>query len=208
MLLLLGCLMDMSPLILILTPILLPVVKLLGVDPVHFGMIMMVNLGMGLITPPVGTVLFVGSAVSGAEDRRRGACDEALLHRALRGADDGDLPSVAEPVAAAGDGAVEPGVVTMADFTPSARLPDPRIEVFDERFLALRLLSGTVEQPGHRLLLGRRPGVVRRRALPAFVRHPQQPHPALGRWLGRASVFPPNPATTPTAWHATARAGC
>ena len=64
MLLLLGCLMDMSPLILILTPILLPVVKMLGVDPVHFGMIMMVNLGIGLITPPVGTVLFVGSAVA------------------------------------------------------------------------------------------------------------------------------------------------
>jgi tripartite ATP-independent transporter DctM subunit len=64
MLLALGCLMDMSPLILILTPILLPVVKLMGVDPVHFGMIMMVNLGIGLITPPVGTVLFVGSAVA------------------------------------------------------------------------------------------------------------------------------------------------
>jgi len=64
MLLLLGCLMDMAPLILILTPILLPVVKLLGVDPVHFGIIMMINLGIGLITPPVGTVLFVGSAVS------------------------------------------------------------------------------------------------------------------------------------------------
>ncbi|TFZ04533.1 TRAP transporter large permease [Ramlibacter rhizophilus] len=64
LLLLLGTLMDMSPLILILTPILLPVVKLLGVDPVHFGMIMMVNLGIGLITPPVGTVLFVGSAVA------------------------------------------------------------------------------------------------------------------------------------------------
>ena len=64
MLLVLGCLMDMAPLILILTPILLPVVRLLGVDPVHFGMIMMVNLGIGLITPPVGTVLFVGSAVS------------------------------------------------------------------------------------------------------------------------------------------------
>jgi TRAP-type C4-dicarboxylate transport system permease large subunit len=63
MLLVLGCLMDMAPLILILTPILLPVVKLLGVDPVHFGMIMMVNLGIGLITPPVGTVLFVGAAV-------------------------------------------------------------------------------------------------------------------------------------------------
>jgi tripartite ATP-independent transporter DctM subunit len=64
LLLILGCLMDMAPLILILTPILLPVVKLLGVDPVHFGMIMMVNLGIGLITPPVGTVLFVGSAIA------------------------------------------------------------------------------------------------------------------------------------------------
>jgi tripartite ATP-independent transporter DctM subunit len=64
LLLALGTLMDMSPLILILTPILLPVVKTIGIDPVHFGMIMMVNLGIGLITPPVGTVLFVGSAVA------------------------------------------------------------------------------------------------------------------------------------------------
>lgn len=64
LLLVLGCLMDMAPLILILTPILLPVVQLMGVDPVHFGMLMMVNLGIGLITPPVGTVLFVGSAVA------------------------------------------------------------------------------------------------------------------------------------------------
>ncbi|KAF7600242.1 MAG: hypothetical protein CGU28_07045 [Candidatus Dactylopiibacterium carminicum] len=65
LLLLLGTLMDMAPLILILTPILLPVVVELGVHPVHFGMIMLVNLGMGLITPPVGSVLFVASAVSG-----------------------------------------------------------------------------------------------------------------------------------------------
>ena len=64
LLLVLGTLMDMAPLILILTPILLPVVKMIGVDPVHFGMIMMVNLGIGLITPPVGGVLFVGSAVA------------------------------------------------------------------------------------------------------------------------------------------------
>lgn len=64
MLLALGTLMDMAPLILILTPILLPVMKTIGVDPVHFGMIMMVNLGIGLITPPVGSVLFVGSAIS------------------------------------------------------------------------------------------------------------------------------------------------
>ena len=64
MLLALGTLMDMAPLILILTPILLPVVKAIGIDPVHFGMIMLVNLGIGLITPPVGAVLFVGSAVA------------------------------------------------------------------------------------------------------------------------------------------------
>jgi len=54
----------MAPLILIMTPILMPVIKSIGVDPVHFGMIMMVNLGMGLITPPVGGVLFVGAAVA------------------------------------------------------------------------------------------------------------------------------------------------
>ena len=67
MLLLLGCLMDMAPLILILTPILLPVVVQLGINPVHFGIIMMTNLGIGLITPPVGSVLFVASAVSGVK---------------------------------------------------------------------------------------------------------------------------------------------
>ena len=64
MLLLIGTLMDMAPLILILTPVLLPVTNALGIDPVHFGMIMLVNLGFGLITPPVGSVLFVASAVS------------------------------------------------------------------------------------------------------------------------------------------------
>jgi len=64
LLLVLGTMMDMAPLILIMTPILLPVVMKLGIDPVHFGMIMMVNLGMGLITPPVGGVLFVGAAVA------------------------------------------------------------------------------------------------------------------------------------------------
>src|SRR5579885_3512126 len=63
MLLVLGCLMDMAPLILICTPILLPVVTRLGVDPVHFGMIMLLNLGIGLLTPPVGATLFVGCAV-------------------------------------------------------------------------------------------------------------------------------------------------
>jgi tripartite ATP-independent transporter DctM subunit len=62
-LLLVGSFMDMSPLIIIMTPILLPVVQKIGVDPVHFGIIMMLNLGIGLVTPPVGSVLFVASAI-------------------------------------------------------------------------------------------------------------------------------------------------
>ncbi|WP_230291833.1 TRAP transporter large permease [Croceicoccus sp. Ery5] len=63
MLLVLGTFMDMAPLIVITTPIFLPVAMNMGVDPVHFGIIMMLNLGIGLVTPPVGSVLFVGSAV-------------------------------------------------------------------------------------------------------------------------------------------------
>jgi tripartite ATP-independent transporter DctM subunit len=63
LLLLLGTFMDMAPMILICTPIMLPVMKAMGVDPVHFGMIMLLNLGIGLITPPVGPTLFVGCAI-------------------------------------------------------------------------------------------------------------------------------------------------
>ncbi|WP_100260664.1 TRAP transporter large permease [Qipengyuania seohaensis] len=63
MLLLLGTFMDMAPLIVITTPIFLPVAIASGIDPVHFGIILMLNLGIGLVTPPVGSVLFVGSAV-------------------------------------------------------------------------------------------------------------------------------------------------
>jgi tripartite ATP-independent transporter DctM subunit len=63
LLLILCCLLDMAPSILICTPILLPVITGLGVDPVQFGMIMMLNLGIGLCHPPVGSILFVGCAV-------------------------------------------------------------------------------------------------------------------------------------------------
>jgi tripartite ATP-independent transporter DctM subunit len=63
MLLVLGCLLDMAPSILICTPILLPVMMNFGVNPVHFGIIMMLNLGIGLCHPPVGAILFVGCAV-------------------------------------------------------------------------------------------------------------------------------------------------
>jgi tripartite ATP-independent transporter DctM subunit len=64
-LLVLGMIMDMAALILICTPIFLPVVVGLGMDPVQFGVIMMMNLGLGLCTPPVGACLFVGCAVGG-----------------------------------------------------------------------------------------------------------------------------------------------
>jgi len=63
LLLLIGMVMDMAPAILILTPILLPVAENVGVDPVHFGIIMMINLAIGLCTPPVGATLFVGCSV-------------------------------------------------------------------------------------------------------------------------------------------------
>src|SRR5277367_3544448 len=63
LLLVLGCVLDMAPSILIVTPILLPVVMKFGVDPVHFGMILLLNLGIGLCHPPVGSILFVGCAV-------------------------------------------------------------------------------------------------------------------------------------------------
>ncbi|MBP7242424.1 TRAP transporter large permease [Amaricoccus sp.] len=62
-LLVLGTFMDMAPLIIITTPIFLPVVMKFGVDPVHFGVIMILNLGIGLNTPPLGPVQFVAAAV-------------------------------------------------------------------------------------------------------------------------------------------------
>ena len=63
MLLVLGMIMDMAALILICTPIFLPIVRDLGMDPTQFGIMLLVNLGLGLCTPPVGTCLFVGCAV-------------------------------------------------------------------------------------------------------------------------------------------------
>jgi len=65
MLLFLGMIMDMAALILICTPIFLPIAISIGIDPYQFGMLLMMNLGLGLCTPPVGSVLFVGCAVGG-----------------------------------------------------------------------------------------------------------------------------------------------
>ena len=63
-LLFLGCIMDMAPIILIATPILLPIATSIGISPIQFGIMMILNCGIGLLTPPVGAVLFIGSAVS------------------------------------------------------------------------------------------------------------------------------------------------
>lgn len=62
-LLILGMIMDMAALLLICTPIFLPIAKSIGMDPTQFGIMMLINLGLGLCTPPVGTCLFVGCAV-------------------------------------------------------------------------------------------------------------------------------------------------
>ena len=66
-LLLLGCIMDMAPIILIATPILFPLAQSIGIGAIQFGVMMILNCGIGLLTPPVGTCLFIGSAVSGVK---------------------------------------------------------------------------------------------------------------------------------------------
>lgn len=73
-LLFLGMIMDMSSIIIIATPILLPIAQAVGIDPVHFGIIMIFNLGLGLITPPVGGVLFVTSGIANIKMERLVKC--------------------------------------------------------------------------------------------------------------------------------------
>ena len=63
LLLLLGTFMDLAPMLLICTPIFLPVIGAFGIDPVHFGIVMILNLGIGLLTPPVGPTMVVGCAI-------------------------------------------------------------------------------------------------------------------------------------------------
>jgi tripartite ATP-independent transporter DctM subunit len=63
LLLLLGTFMDLAPMLLICTPIFIPVIATFGIDPVHFGIVMILNLGIGLLTPPVGPTMVVGCAI-------------------------------------------------------------------------------------------------------------------------------------------------
>lgn len=63
LLLILGTFMDLAPMLLICTPILMPVIMKFGIDPIHFGMVMLLNLGIGLVTPPVGPTMVIGCAI-------------------------------------------------------------------------------------------------------------------------------------------------
>ena len=63
-LLIVGMVMDTTPAILILSPILLPIVTAVGVNPIHFGVVMVVNLAIGFVTPPIGVNLFVASSLT------------------------------------------------------------------------------------------------------------------------------------------------
>ncbi len=70
LMLFLGCLIEMACLILMLTPVILPIWISLGLSPIHLGVVMVLNLGIGLLTPPVGSTLFIGSAISGISIER------------------------------------------------------------------------------------------------------------------------------------------
>ena len=80
LLLVLGTFMDLAPMLLICTPVFLPVIQKFGIDPVHFGIIMIFNLGIGLLTPPVGPTLAVGCAIGKVIDGGGLALDHDVLH--------------------------------------------------------------------------------------------------------------------------------
>ena len=84
-LLIVGCFLDPTSAILVLTPLFMPLVKTLGIDPIHFGIVMTVNIAIGMFTPPFGLNIFV------AQIRARHAARHALSRRAAvrRGADRG-----------------------------------------------------------------------------------------------------------------------
>ncbi len=102
LLLVLGTFMDLAPMLLICTPIFLPVIKTFGIDPVHFGIIMILNLGIGLLTPPVGPTMVVGCAIGEVRMEAVSRCDPDLLHPDADRAGAGDLHPGAVAVAAVG----------------------------------------------------------------------------------------------------------
>lgn len=92
-LLVVGIFMDMTPAVLIFTPIFLPIAQELGMDPVHFGIMMVANLCIGLLTPPVGSALFVGCSISGVKDPAIDQTPAAVLRRIAGCTDDDRIHS-------------------------------------------------------------------------------------------------------------------
>lgn len=206
----LGTFLDMAPTILICTPIFLPIAMQFGMDPLQFGVVMLINCALGLNTPPVGTVQFVGCAigeVSVGQVMRTiwpfyGALGLCLLLVTYVPAFSLWLPPVDEMTPHPLPPAAEAGV----PFVPSARFPDPAVEVLDERFLALRLYSATVEQLATGLRWAEGPvwfGDGR------YLLVSDIPNDRILRWdecSGAVSVFASR-RTTPTATRATGRGG-
>ena len=103
-LLVLGCLLEGSTIILVILPIFIPTAKALGIDLVHFGVVAVFNIMIGLITPPYGLLLFIISAISGAPLRTHHPRHHAVRHRDDRRARDHHLRSGDRALAAAPDG--------------------------------------------------------------------------------------------------------
>ena len=119
-----GTAMDMTPTILILTPVLMPVVKAAGIDPVYFGVLFIMNNAIGLITPPVGTVLNVVAGVGQHEDGRGHRGVLPFMLAAVRR----DVPAGAFPLARAGArcaGSSAESASTPLHSTPRPRRHDP-----------------------------------------------------------------------------------
>ena len=96
----LGTFLDMAATILICTPIFMPIAMQFGMDPVQFGIVMLINCALGLNTPPVGTTQFVGCAIGGVSVGAGDALDPAVLWRADPVPDAGDLRTCVLAVAA------------------------------------------------------------------------------------------------------------
>ena len=123
LLLLLGTFMDLAPMLLICTPIFLPVIKTFGIDPVHFGIIMILNLGIGLLTPPVGPTMVVGCAIGTCQHGGRLAQHPDLLRADGHRAAARHLHPGADAVAAVGGAEVAGGVRPSGSDTIAPCLP-------------------------------------------------------------------------------------
>ena len=186
----LGTFLDMAATILICTPIFLPIAVSFGMDPVQFGIMMLINCALGLNTPPVGTTQFVGCAIGGISVGEvmksilpfYGALIAALMLVTYVPAFSLWLPSLFNERR---DAAPIPTVA----FTRQPRATPTRRSRCSTTLPQAAAVQHRRRAAGHRLSLGRRAGLVRRRPLPAVQRRPGN---RIYRWdecSGATSVF-------------------